>query len=130
MFFLYADFAGNSGARDSRRSSRSRRSSYDAYPEVDPAKLRDSLAFKEIYNATGNFSLDNKIGEGGFGTVYKGTLKDGRVVAVKRAKSVRCAIKLRVGSIFVALSLSLTIDFLVNRKLMINACQQSSRTRS
>ncbi|KAL1541092.1 non-specific serine/threonine protein kinase [Salvia divinorum] len=81
------NFTGNSGARDSRRSSRSRRSSYDAYPEVDPAKLRDSLAFKEIYNATGNFSPDNKIGEGGFGTVYKGTLKDGRVVAVKRAKS-------------------------------------------
>ncbi|KAG6383805.1 hypothetical protein SASPL_156431 [Salvia splendens] len=100
------NFAGNSGARDSRRSSRSRRSSYDAYPEVDPAKLRDSLAFKEIYNATGNFSLDNKIGEGGFGTVYKGRLKDGRVVAVKRAKSVRCAIKLGV-EVFLLLPLFL-----------------------
>ncbi|XP_057772455.1 calmodulin-binding receptor-like cytoplasmic kinase 1 [Salvia miltiorrhiza] len=81
------NFSSNSSARDSRRSSRSRRSSYDAYPEVDSAKLRKSLAFKDIYTATGNFSPDNKIGEGGFGTVYKGTLKDGSVVAVKRAKS-------------------------------------------
>jgi hypothetical protein len=27
--------------------------------------------FNQIVNATGNFSLDNKLGEGGFGPVYK-----------------------------------------------------------
>ncbi|KAL9383222.1 hypothetical protein Peur_023545 [Populus x canadensis] len=34
--------------------------------------------------ATDNFSADNKLGEGGFGSVYKGTLTDGREIAVKR----------------------------------------------
>ncbi|KAM3696566.1 hypothetical protein ACJW31_06G049100 [Castanea mollissima] len=34
--------------------------------------------------ATNNFSSDNKLGEGGFGLVYKGTLIDGHEIAVKR----------------------------------------------
>ncbi|KAG5255094.1 G-type lectin S-receptor serine/threonine-protein kinase [Salix suchowensis] len=34
--------------------------------------------------ATNNFSVENKLGEGGFGSVYKGTLEDRRAVAVKR----------------------------------------------
>ncbi|XWS71611.1 hypothetical protein CRYUN_Cryun03dG0152700 [Craigia yunnanensis] len=44
------------------------------------------FSFENICKATGNFSAGNKIGEGGFGTVYKGRLKDGSLVAVKRAK--------------------------------------------
>ncbi|KAL8172464.1 hypothetical protein V2J09_024268 [Rumex salicifolius] len=39
-----------------------------------------------IHKATMNFSPSLKIGQGGFGTVYKGTLHDGRTVAIKRAK--------------------------------------------
>ncbi|RVW37260.1 G-type lectin S-receptor-like serine/threonine-protein kinase [Vitis vinifera] len=37
-----------------------------------------------ILNATDNFSNDNKLGEGGFGPVYKGMLQDGKEIAVKR----------------------------------------------
>ncbi|KAL3576742.1 hypothetical protein D5086_022025, partial [Populus alba] len=33
---------------------------------------------------TNNFSLTNKLGEGGFGPVYKGILEDGQEIAVKR----------------------------------------------
>ncbi|QCE09850.1 S-receptor-like serine/threonine-protein kinase [Vigna unguiculata] len=37
-----------------------------------------------ITSATNNFSPDNKLGEGGFGSVYKGILADGGEIAVKR----------------------------------------------
>ncbi|RDY03388.1 Receptor-like serine/threonine-protein kinase SD1-8, partial [Mucuna pruriens] len=39
---------------------------------------------RTITTATNNFMLDNKIGQGGFGSVYKGKLVDGREIAVKR----------------------------------------------
>ncbi|CAK9138691.1 unnamed protein product [Ilex paraguariensis] len=37
-----------------------------------------------IFAATNKFSLEKKIGQGGFGPVYKGVLPDGREIAVKR----------------------------------------------
>ncbi|XWS26863.1 hypothetical protein CRYUN_Cryun26dG0066900 [Craigia yunnanensis] len=40
--------------------------------------------FSQIVDATDNFSFTNRLGEGGFGPVYKGTLLDGQPVAVKR----------------------------------------------
>ncbi|XP_028051354.1 cold-responsive protein kinase 1-like isoform X2 [Camellia sinensis] len=39
--------------------------------------------YKELSIATENFRPTNKIGEGGFGSVYKGSLKDGTVAAIK-----------------------------------------------
>ncbi|XP_060209245.1 probable LRR receptor-like serine/threonine-protein kinase At1g53430 [Lycium barbarum] len=43
--------------------------------------------FRQIKAATGNFDPANKIGEGGFGSVYKGTLSDGTIIAVKQLSS-------------------------------------------
>lgn len=41
---------------------------------------------KELHAATNNFNYDNKLGEGGFGSVYWGQLWDGSQIAVKRLK--------------------------------------------
>lgn len=42
------------------------------------------FGFDTIRVATDNFSDANKLGRGGFGTVYKGVLADGQEIAVKR----------------------------------------------
>ncbi|KAH9745799.1 putative LRR receptor-like serine/threonine-protein kinase [Citrus sinensis] len=42
---------------------------------------------RQIKAATNNFDPANKVGEGGFGSVYKGILSDGTVIAVKQLSS-------------------------------------------
>ncbi|KAI7745714.1 hypothetical protein M8C21_022191, partial [Ambrosia artemisiifolia] len=44
----------------------------------------DTFSYGDLRDATDDFSPANKLGEGGFGPVYKGTLDDGRVIAVKQ----------------------------------------------
>ncbi|ONK70348.1 uncharacterized protein A4U43_C05F32800 [Asparagus officinalis] len=44
------------------------------------------FSLKELHSATNNFNYDNKLGEGGFGSVYWGQLWDGSQIAVKRLK--------------------------------------------
>ncbi|KAF2318107.1 hypothetical protein GH714_041453 [Hevea brasiliensis] len=44
------------------------------------------LNLNQVTRATHNFSPSLRIGEGGFGTVYKAQLEDGQMVAIKRAK--------------------------------------------
>ncbi|CAN6803742.1 unnamed protein product, partial [Brassica oleracea] len=46
-----------------------------------------SFSLRQIKVATNNFDPANKIGEGGFGPVHKGTLTDGTVIAVKQLSS-------------------------------------------
>ena len=48
----------------------------------------EKFTVEEIFKATRNFSPSSKIGQGGFGTVYRGRLSDGTFVAIKRAKKV------------------------------------------
>lgn len=42
------------------------------------------FSYKELEKATENFQLSNKLGEGGFGAVFRGTLPSLTVIAVKR----------------------------------------------
>ncbi|WCJ19343.1 Protein kinase superfamily protein [Euphorbia peplus] len=43
----------------------------------------DAYSYRELEVATNGFSSSNKIGEGGFGSVYKGRSEDGKCIAVK-----------------------------------------------
>ncbi|KAL5973952.1 hypothetical protein ACLOJK_030611 [Asimina triloba] len=45
------------------------------------------FTYKELHQATNGFSEDNKLGEGGFGSVYWGKTSDGLQIAVKKLKA-------------------------------------------
>ncbi|KAJ7007702.1 hypothetical protein NC653_006665 [Populus alba x Populus x berolinensis] len=59
-------------------------SPFNSVREREPGSV--NFTMEEIYRATRNFSSTFKIGQGDFGTVYKGRLQDGTAVAIKRAK--------------------------------------------
>ncbi|KAG5234861.1 G-type lectin S-receptor serine/threonine-protein kinase [Salix suchowensis] len=47
-------------------------------------KLEPLFRLQVLETATNNFGISNKLGQGGFGAVYRGTLPDGQEIAVKR----------------------------------------------
>lgn len=48
------------------------------------AQKQKIFTFQSLVSATRGFHSENKLGQGGFGPVYKGKLQDGREVAVKK----------------------------------------------
>ncbi|WOL15112.1 hypothetical protein Cni_G23893 [Canna indica] len=65
---------------------RKRKSAPDCEIESEKISSVESILFdlSTLRTATANFCEENKLGEGGFGAVYKGLLPNGREVAVKR----------------------------------------------
>ncbi|KAK4594529.1 hypothetical protein RGQ29_018274 [Quercus rubra] len=55
----------------------------DADDELSSIHNVKLYTYKELRTATEDFIPVNKIGEGGFGCVYKGRLKDGKIAAIK-----------------------------------------------
>ncbi|KAM1539472.1 hypothetical protein ACFX10_004258 [Malus domestica] len=65
------------------RVNKSRKPSSDIDEEVSGIHDVKLFTYKELIIATEDFSPANKVGEGGFGSVYKGRLKDGKFAAIK-----------------------------------------------
>ncbi|XP_074576543.1 G-type lectin S-receptor-like serine/threonine-protein kinase RKS1 isoform X2 [Curcuma longa] len=85
LLFLCAIFIYR---RRTKATRRRRKLLAEIFNHKDQHEIRgaESLLFdlEAIRIATDNFSERNKLGEGGFGAVYKGTLENGEHVAVKR----------------------------------------------
>ncbi|GAY68996.1 hypothetical protein CUMW_268580 [Citrus unshiu] len=68
-------------AKASKDSANSQADAGD-FNRTDPDLREYSLA--DIEAATDRLSIENKLGEGGYGPVYKGVLPDGQIIAVKK----------------------------------------------
>ncbi|VAH72934.1 unnamed protein product [Triticum turgidum subsp. durum] len=71
------------------RHRRNQQIFFDVNDQYDPEVCLGHLkkyTFKELRASTNNFNSKNILGEGGYGIVYKGFLRDGSIVAVKRLK--------------------------------------------
>ncbi|KAL2333158.1 hypothetical protein Fmac_014371 [Flemingia macrophylla] len=67
-----------------RRSMKPKKATRGDILGATELKGPETYRYKDLKTATKNFSDENKLGEGGFGDVYKGTLKNGKIVAVKK----------------------------------------------
>eukprot|EP01018_Ginkgo_biloba_P006021 Gb_41606 [translate_table: standard] len=65
-----------------KRHSDNREDGYFATPEEPESD--HNFNYEALRTATRNFDVSNKLGQGGFGQVFKGTFSDGRQVAVKK----------------------------------------------
>ncbi|XP_042949936.1 cold-responsive protein kinase 1 isoform X2 [Carya illinoinensis] len=66
-----------------KRGPKCTQGTFDVDDDVSGIHNVKLYPYKELRAATADFSQTNKIGEGGFGSVYKGRLKDGKIAAIK-----------------------------------------------
>ncbi|KAF8397673.1 hypothetical protein HHK36_016594 [Tetracentron sinense] len=83
FFFFFESQWVFSGAEVSPSSSSSAPFSVFSDHSLQTLKNVHVYSYNELKVATQGFCSSNKIGEGGFGCVYKGRLRDGTVVAAK-----------------------------------------------
>ncbi|AES63671.2 G-type lectin S-receptor-like Serine/Threonine-kinase [Medicago truncatula] len=92
-YFLWSWASKHSGRRKepnslilNTRQSYPENQNASTIKNVKQIKIEDLtlFEFQKISAATNNFGSANKIGQGGFGSVYKGKLPGGREIAVKR----------------------------------------------
>ncbi|KAK1419596.1 hypothetical protein QVD17_28801 [Tagetes erecta] len=67
-----------------KQSHMKKQGKWNVHDEKDHLDDLQFFSLHEVARATTNFSVSNRIGEGGFGPVYKGLLDDGKEIAVKR----------------------------------------------
>ncbi|RVW32235.1 G-type lectin S-receptor-like serine/threonine-protein kinase SD2-5 [Vitis vinifera] len=85
---------GQNHSREERKGYRRKKEIQECSPDnLEEDDFLDSISgmpirfrYKELQNATSNFS--EKLGQGGFGSVYKGVLPDGTQLAVKKLEGV------------------------------------------
>ncbi|KAG0459565.1 hypothetical protein HPP92_022693 [Vanilla planifolia] len=86
--FCYIKLHSKGGFYCSQRRQRALCGSHYWDRELGGLQLQTGMfTLRQIKAATKNFSPENKIGEGGFGSVYKGVLSDGSLIAVKQLSS-------------------------------------------
>ncbi|PAN48113.1 hypothetical protein PAHAL_9G359700 [Panicum hallii] len=91
-FIFYRRWKRRRYRKGNLRLRRKRANKFQGGDEVDwemEAELSEFSVFDfhQILEATNNFSEENKLGEGGFGPVYKGQFPEGIEIAVKRLAS-------------------------------------------